>query len=61
MCIRDRAIFDPLRRPGFKAKKTQRPELSVEQRADLEKAFAEEIEFLADLESHIDPNLIISH
>ena len=56
-----KVIFDPLRRPGFKAKKTQRPELSVEQRADLEKAFAEEIEFLADLESHIDSNLIISH
>ncbi len=56
-----KAIFDPLRRPGFKAKKTQRPELSVEQRADLEEAFAEEIEFLSDLESHIDPNLIISH
>ena len=56
-----KAIFDPLRRPGFKVKKTQRPELSVEQRADLEEAFAEEIEFLADLESHIDPNLIISH
>ena len=56
-----KAICDPLRRPGFKANKTQRPELSVEQRAELEKAFAEEIEFLADLESHIDPNLIISH
>ena len=56
-----KAIFDPLRRPGYKAKKTQRPELSIEQRTDLEAAFSEEIEFLADLESHIDPSLIISH
>jgi len=56
-----KAIFDPLRRPGFKAKKAPRPELSEEQRADLEAAFAEEIEFLADLEAHIDPRLIISH
>ncbi len=56
-----KAIFDPLRRPGFKAKKAPRPELSEEQRAELEAAFAEEIEFLADLEAHIDPSLIISH
>ena len=54
-------IFDPLRRPGFKPKKTQRPELSLEQRADLEAAFTEEIEFLDNLESYIDPSLIISH
>ena len=56
-----KAIFDPLRRPGYKAKKTQRPELSIEKRTDLEAAFSEEIEFLANLESHIDPSLIISH
>ena len=56
-----KAIFDPLRRPGFKAKKAPRPELSEAHRADLEAAFAEEIEFLADLEAHIDPTLIISH
>jgi len=35
--------------------------LSEERRAELEAAFAEEIEFLADLESHIDSELIISH
>jgi hypothetical protein len=56
-----KAIFDPLRRPGFKAKAASRPTLSEGQRSELEAAFAEEIEFLADLESHIDPALIISH
>ena len=56
-----RAIFDPLRRPGSKPKKTQRPELTDEQRVELEDAFMEESEFLSDLESYIDPSLIISH
>ena len=56
-----KAIFDPLRRPGFKAKKAKRPELSDKQRTELETAFSEEIEFLANLESYIDPSLIISH
>ena len=56
-----RAIFDPLRRPGFKPKKTKRPELTDEQRVELEDAFMEESEFLSDLESYIDPSLIISH
>ena len=56
-----KAIFDPLRRPGFKAKKAKRPELSDKQRTELETAFSEEIEFLANLESYIDPGLIISH
>jgi len=35
--------------------------LSEEVRIDLEAAFAEEIDFLANLESHIDSELIISH
>jgi len=35
--------------------------LSEKVRIDLEAAFAEEIEFLADLESHIASELIISH
>jgi hypothetical protein len=56
-----KAIFNPLRRPGFKAKAASRPALSEKVRIDLEAAFAEEIEFLADLESHIDSELIISH
>ena len=55
-----KAIFDPLRRPGFKAKAASRPTLSEELRIDLEAAFAEEIDFLANLESHIDSELIIA-
>ena len=56
-----RAIFDPLRSPGFKPKAAAREPISEQQQAILEAAFSEEVEFLADLEAHIDPALIISH
>jgi hypothetical protein len=56
-----RAIFDPLRSPGFKPKAAAREPITEQQQAILEAAFSEEVEFLADLEAHIDPALIISH
>tara|TARA_B100001250_G_scaffold143371_1_gene122704 strand:- start:2086 stop:3012 length:927 start_codon:yes stop_codon:yes gene_type:complete len=54
-------FFDPLRKPGFNPKKTSRPELDEEMRNLLEIAFEEEIEFLENLESYINSELLIIH
>ena len=56
-----RALFDPIRKPGFKPKATPRPKLTEQQRNTLEEVFAADIEFIENLETHLDPNLIISH
>ena len=52
-------LFEPLRKPGFNPKKQSRPELDEGTRNLLEIAFEEEIEFLNNLESYIDPELLI--
>ena len=54
-----RAVLDPIRAPGFKPKSYRRPGLSEQTRKELETAFAEEIEFQANLSHHIDTSLII--
>ena len=54
-------VFEPLRRPGFNPKKKSRPKLDEEMRELLEIAFEEEIEFLRNLETYIDPELLIIH
>jgi hypothetical protein len=51
--------LDPIRAPGFKPKPYKRPALSEQTRKELETAFAEEIEFQANLPQYIDTSLII--
>ena len=54
-----RAVLDPIRAPGFKPKPYKGPALSEQTRKELETAFAEEIEFQANLSQYIDTSLII--
>ena len=54
-----RAVLDPIRAPGFKPKPYKGPALSEETWKELETAFAEEIEFQANLSQYIDTSLII--
>jgi len=54
-----RAVLDPIRAPGFKPKPYKGPALSEETWKELEIAFAEEIEFQANLSQYIDTSLII--
>jgi len=54
-----RAVLDPIRAPGFKPKPYKRPALSEQTRKELETAFAEEIEFQANLSQYIDTSLTI--
>ena len=54
-------FFDPLRKPGFNPKKTSRPDLDDEMRELLEIAFEEEIEFLENLDSYINSEILIIH
>ncbi len=54
-------IFDPLRKPGFNPKKASRPELNLELRKELENAFKDEIDFLENIESYVDSELLIIH
>ena len=54
-----RAVLDPIRAPGFKPKPYKRPALSEQTRKELETAFAEEIEFQANLPQYIGTSLII--
>ena len=54
-------IFEPLRKPGFNPKKTSRPELDEGMRKELEIAFKEEMDFLENIESYINPELLIIH
>jgi hypothetical protein len=54
-----RAVLDPLRSPGFKPVSTDSSVLDDETRRELERAFAEEIEFQDNLASYIDPSLIV--
>ncbi len=56
-----KVIFEPLRKPGFNPKKASRPELDEEMQKSLEMAFEEEIEFLENLESYVNPELLIIH
>ncbi len=54
-------VFEPLRKPGFNPKKMSRPKLDEEMRELLEIAFEEEIEFLRNLDTYIDSELLIIH
>ena len=54
-------VFEPLRKPGFNPQKMSRPKLDEEMRELLEIAFEEEIEFLRNLDTYIDPELLIIH
>jgi hypothetical protein len=54
-----RAVLDPIRSPGFKPVSTDSSVLDDKTRHELEKIFAEEIEFQNNLASYIDPSLII--
>jgi hypothetical protein len=54
-----RAVLDPIRSPGFKPVSTDSAVLDDENRRELERAFAEEIEFQDNLASYIDPSLIV--
>ncbi len=54
-----RAVLDPIRAPGFKPKPYKGPALSEQTRKELETAFADEIEFQANLSQYIDTSLII--
>jgi len=54
-------IFNPLRKPGFKPKKSVRPKLETNMREALEIAFKEEIEFIENIESYVNPELLIIH
>ena len=56
-----RILFDPIRKPGFKPKSRARPKLTEQQRKTLENVFSEDIEFIENLESHIESDLLISH
>ena len=55
-----RTILDPIRSPGFKPVRTESAQITNEVRAELEAAFAEEIEFQDNLTNYIDSSLIIS-
>ena len=55
-----RAVLDPIRSPGFKPVRTESAQITEEVRAELETAFAEEIEFQENLAKYIDSSLIIS-
>jgi hypothetical protein len=52
-------VLDPIRSPGFKPVSTDSSVLDDETRRELERAFAEEIEFQDNLASYIDPSLIV--
>ncbi len=54
-------IFNPLRKFGFKPKKGSRQNITEQQRRALEIAFEEDIEFLENIESYVDPALLIIH
>jgi len=54
-----RAVLDPIRSPGFKPVSADAPVLDDETRHELERAFAEEIEFQENLTSYIDTSLIV--
>ena len=54
-----RAVLDPIRSPGFKPVSVDSSVLDDKTRHELERAFAEEIEFQDNLTSYIDPSLIV--
>jgi hypothetical protein len=54
-----RAVLDPIRSPGFKPVATDSPVMDEQTRHELERAFADEIEFQDNLTSYIDPSIIV--
>jgi len=52
-------VLDPIRSPGFKPVSADSSVLDDKIRHELERAFAEEIEFQDNLASYIDPSLIV--